>query len=584
MLRARERMPKPEATQTPTEEKPQAAESLTAQRLSATPAMPSAPPDLSNRNAAQRTSLVQRHAQHFGNQSTLRLLRGNIVQADRLVAVPGVLDNGVMTNDYFVEVNGQRRSVPANTYVEIYERIEATQQFRVRAYSGFGGIEMRIPQSSFRHERQRMPPRRDTPVVQTGDTAETLPYARPGEPVLDNGYLRMSTDFAQPDVEMSVELLMHSDERGYESTGETMMVYGGTYVEVIERRPSDMLRVRLHSDHQGVMALVEARYFHHFPQIPDRERRDHRPDVGQVDQSISILGTISPLWDATTGPVISDVEQQQIGDCYLLAAAIAVLHTNPNRIRQIFGNPANLDEQSYTVHLYRRDLSTLHIEERTYTVDRSMLARDVRHSGPGSSISRPFSASDIGAWVPLLERAYAEHAQGYDNITLGGNGRFALIALTGQEADMTSTTPPSPGTVQATIPNVSMSDSDLIASIRSMLAARRPMTAGTPGNNDHDLASQSLRIFANHEYAILGLNSRNRIQLHNPHGYDQPVRAITAAELKRIFVSISTGSPLPGGSSVVPHPTTAVPAVPVTPATSPSAPIMSGGDAGVVCQ
>ncbi len=502
--------------------------------LFAAPSAPLPPDD------GQRRKYIQRYAAQFGNQRTLQLIAsmGSVQRIphpkQHLVAVPGVIDNGVLDQDTRIRTPSGWQVLPAETYVEVYGM--SSNMMHVRIYSGYGGMEADIDNRGFRQTRQRMGAERDRPV-DGADTAREniLPMPRPGEPVLDNGYLYI--DETHPTINVQMLMTMGEPPNVTYEVVSTEAISQGTYVEVLANEGAT-LRIRLHSGSQGAMARVAADAFHHAPQIADAERR-RVPQVGTPDQNAMYMQNASPLWDATAGPRVTDINQGTIGDCYLLAAAASVVNANPAEIREIFSNPTNLNATSYQVRLYRRvpSLGDHPIEwwpliRQTYTVH------------PVQPVNRrtlePLYASGQVLWGPLLEQAYAELARGYDNMN-GSPAAIALEALTGRYTN-TNHVPGSGNTANL----MAQPDATLLTTLRNLLASQTPIVADTPEARDGgDWQSQRLRIFADHGYSVLEVTADDRIRLYNSHGVDQPVRPITTAELKRFFSHLEIGTPRP---------------------------------------
>lgn len=66
---------------------------------------------------------------------------------------PGVIDNGVLTQDTEVILGNLSGTLPRGIYVEVMAREGGN--FRVKVWSGYGGQETTIPQSAFQHVDQR---------------------------------------------------------------------------------------------------------------------------------------------------------------------------------------------------------------------------------------------------------------------------------------------------------------------------------------------------------------------------------------------------------------------------------------------
>mmetsp|Transcript_29034 Transcript_29034/g.78565 ORF Transcript_29034/g.78565 Transcript_29034/m.78565 type:complete len:531 (+) Transcript_29034:429-2021(+) len=148
-----------------------------------------------------------------------------------------------------------------------------------------------------------------------------------------------------------------------------------------------------------------------FPLLPGR-------GMGFCDEPhIKLIGEVDP----------SDIEQGQVGNCWLLSG-IASLAEYDEAIERLFRKTKNFHAlprdsvNKYTVTLY--DLETW--KEVDIVVDERLCAR-------ADGTRRPLGAKasqDCELWVSYLEKAIAAHCGGWDNID-GGHCTHAWSLLTG---------------------------------------------------------------------------------------------------------------------------------------------------------
>ena len=127
---------------------------------------------------------------------------------------------------------------------------------------------------------------------------------------------------------------------------------------------------------------------------------------------IKLIGDVDP----------NDIDQGGVGDCWLMSS-IACLAEFPNTIQEIFGGQSDLSQEgSYTVRLF--DIPSKKFVQVTVD-DRLACIQDT----PGRLLSASESP-DQEMWCPVLEKALAVHAGGWDHIK-GGQAHFGWALLTG---------------------------------------------------------------------------------------------------------------------------------------------------------
>lgn len=115
------------------------------------------------------------------------------------------------------------------------------------------------------------------------------------------------------------------------------------------------------------------------------------------------------------GVSYTDIDQNQIGDCYLMTALASLARTSPEVIQNMI---TDNKDGTYTVH-FGGGLGDVRVDD-DFVVDQ---AGNVRYAGVGSSATPEL-------WVAVVEKAYAQASGGYDDIE-GGHSYKAINELTG---------------------------------------------------------------------------------------------------------------------------------------------------------
>lgn len=214
-----------------------------------------------------------------------------------------------------------------------------------------------------------------------------------------------------------------------------------------------------------------------------------------------------PLFSAGGTPLVSDVGQGAIGDCYFLAAAAEVAKFEPEKIKSMFTDNGN---GTYGVRFYK-DGQPVYV-----TVN-----NDVYADGAYSA-----RATQNTSWVPLLEKAYvqfrSESNPGYNNYNLinGGWGE-GLSAITGCNVNMISC-----GNYRSSYDwhvNVDNQIINALSNKQEVLYGSYQNTYN-PMNGNRDLVSA-------HMYSVTGYDPYTRqFILRNPWGGDYDVEFEVASE------------------------------------------------------
>src|SRR5205085_3623021 len=99
-----------------------------------------------------------------------------------------------------------------------------------------------------------------------------------------------------------------------------------------------------------------------------------------------------------TGPTMSDVNQGQVADCFLLGSLQSVSYASPDRLREV---AVDLGDGTYAVQFQRS--GTTYVR-----VDGDLPAGG--WYGNGLMYDHPGASGNL--WLPIIEKAYAEFRTG----------------------------------------------------------------------------------------------------------------------------------------------------------------------------
>ncbi|MGO1073633.1 C2 family cysteine protease [Lysobacter sp. CA199] len=177
--------------------------------------------------------------------------------------------------------------------------------------------------------------------------------------------------------------------------------------------------------------------------------------------------TQETLYGPGGAPLASDIDQDRINDCYLLAPMSALATQQPQRLQDAIRYDANT--QSFEVTLYKEGAKGM--EPVNIQVDQADLEDNLTRRGGSAVDNQPGTNGPI--WPAVMETAYAElqdmgsRDANYAAIDMGHPSK-AMAALTGQ-------------------PGESLGQSDVAAlgadatyeRLRTALDEKRPVTLGT---------------------------------------------------------------------------------------------------------
>jgi hypothetical protein len=127
------------------------------------------------------------------------------------------------------------------------------------------------------------------------------------------------------------------------------------------------------------------------------------------------------------GPVLADVEQQDLGDCVAMAGLAAIVSQNPDIVTNAIRDNG---DGTYTV-TFHENRPPGFFWDREWQTHEVTVDAEVPLDEDGSPLYA--DVNDGVLWVAIMEKAWAEYRGGYHRIN-GDNGTGLLEALTGHNA------------------------------------------------------------------------------------------------------------------------------------------------------
>jgi len=257
-------------------------------------------------------------------------------------------------------------------------------------------------------------------------------------------------------------------------------------------------------------------------------------DASYSSAAVALTGTVGTtaekmalyLTEAgnTSSVAMSDINQGQIGDCFLLSSIGEIVLTSPSFITNMITQNANGTE---TVKLYQ--FQTVKVGHSTVT-QLVATTETVTNNFASYSVNNGASQDVVGGvkeiWPQVLENAFAQLGGGYSSIMNGGSPVIAMELLTGKAATWYS--PVQFGSTAAQV----------TANFNALIKANDMIVLDTAvaGNSTYNLVG-------NHAYMFDGLVSvagATYVKALNPWGFDQP-SLIPVAALSKAFVEVDVG-------------------------------------------
>jgi hypothetical protein len=220
----------------------------------------------------------------------------------------------------------------------------------------------------------------------------------------------------------------------------------------------------------------------------------------------------------TTAVSVDDINQGQIGDCFILSPIGELALFHPASITQMIHANSNGTE---TVTLYTDSDGQLPgFSSTSFTP----IEITVANSFPSNSVNNGTTQDVVGnqkeIWPQVLEKAFATLDGGYGAIANGGSPVLATEELTGHAATWMSP--------------AALTLNELVSS----LAAGDLVTMDTSGTT-----GLPFNLVSDHAYMVAGVNTQGgapTVQLLNPWGFDEPA-AIPLAQLSQGIIEVDIG-------------------------------------------
>lgn len=202
----------------------------------------------------------------------------------------------------------------------------------------------------------------------------------------------------------------------------------------------------------------------------------------------------------------SDIDQQGLGDCYLLASLAEIAQQNPELIRDIIRPNEN---GTFTVTFYDDgDPVEIVVGPHIPATDGS-----TEFAGPGDI---PDGATNPELWVMLIEKAYAQYHGSYGEIERGFTNE-ALEHLTGAESDRSD------------------ADDVSIEALHDSLDDGSAITVETLSSDDGEKKQlyEDSELYASHAYYVTDVDPEaGTVTIRNPWGTSEGDTVLTFEEFQ----------------------------------------------------
>lgn len=226
---------------------------------------------------------------------------------------------------------------------------------------------------------------------------------------------------------------------------------------------------------------------------------------------------------------VKDVQQKDIGDCYMMASLAALASTPGGRahIKGMIREGKNENgEPTYTVTFQKPESHWFGLGKTTFS--------EVRITVDASYVFGHATPRKEGAfqevWPVVVEKAFARYCGSYGAIHNGGSGALALEVLTGKEARQT---------------RLSIFSHYGESQLQADLASGKPVVLQTRSGIGGDGGPTAARgLYAEHAYAVTGtdvIGGKLFVKLYNPWGRLDPP-PVPFDELHQWFSAVDLGS------------------------------------------
>jgi len=247
-------------------------------------------------------------------------------------------------------------------------------------------------------------------------------------------------------------------------------------------------------------------------------------------------------WFANDATAIhpSDIDQGGLGDCYLMSSLAALARTEEGRAS--IANMIRYDEAKgvYVVTLYKRPGpfgSQYEPVEIELTPEFPLRADGTpAFAGSGDAVG-----GQVELWPMLIEKAYAKHHGGYDEVE-GGWGNIAMEELTGVPSEKFS---PSDMDIDQLSDRFDAGDAITVSSIVNLKIKNEKLGIDwdIPDASDTNPLFQNGTLCPNHEYYITNVDrAAGVISIRNPWGWDRDEIHLAFAEFQDAFRRASVNS------------------------------------------
>jgi len=205
----------------------------------------------------------------------------------------------------------------------------------------------------------------------------------------------------------------------------------------------------------------------------------------------------------------SDVRQGSIGDCFLAAAMASVASAKPDAIRNAIKDNG---DNTFTVRFYQVGWDGSKTAQYV-TVDGDLPWKaDLDMPAYAKSTEKVDGKEHLELWPSILEKAYAQWKGSYDEIGHGGSSGDVMTAITGDRSSSANTSGPG-------------QNDPLWERMKKASADKKPMTAGTGGEEDPRYKDPKAGVYGWHAYSVLGVEEK----ASGPGGANagKPVRTVT---------------------------------------------------------
>jgi hypothetical protein len=213
-----------------------------------------------------------------------------------------------------------------------------------------------------------------------------------------------------------------------------------------------------------------------------------------------------PLYDGR--PKMSDINQQDLGDCYVLAPLAACAEMDPKIIEDMIKDNG---DGTFTVRMFVDD------KNGKQTVHEETVDRDLYVDQDGKTVycrgDEPSTPDQMVMWGAIVEKAFAQYKKTYGKLGRGGDEGDTLKMITGKD------------TTTRTVGKQSVED--LYDFVKASLDKHQPVCCSTPegDNDDDDFKKLTDGLILGHVYSIIdakiGDNGVRYVRLRNPWGSDE---------------------------------------------------------------